>query len=238
MNAHANNNSLLRNLVRGLWRENPIFRLVLGLCPTLAVSTSLENGLGMGVAATFVLVCSNTVISAARRAIPPRIRIPCFIIVIATFVTTVDLLMNAFAHELHGKLGIFIPLIVVNCIILGRAEAFASKHPALHSAADGLGMGIGFTGAIALLGATRELIGSGSVTLWGEVALRLPGGEDRTLILAILPAGGFIGLACLLALMNHIQSAIAKRRGGTFVPPEHLDCRHCIVCSLRDPSSR
>jgi electron transport complex protein RnfE len=238
MNAHAGNNSLLKDLVRGIWRENPIFRLVLGLCPTLAVSTSLENGLGMGAAATFVLVCSNTAISAMRRAVPPRIRIPCFIIVIATFVTTVDLLMNAFAHQLHGKLGIFIPLIVVNCIILGRAEAFASRRPILHSAADGLGMGIGFTGALALLGASRELIGSGTVTLWGEIAWRMPGGEDHALILAILPAGGFIGLAFLLALMNHIQSAVARRTGTTFVPPEHLDCHHCIVSSLHDPSIR
>jgi electron transport complex protein RnfE len=238
MNADTGNNSILKDLVRGLWRENPVFRLVLGLCPTLAVSTSLENGLGMGAAATFVLICSNVVISTMRRAVPSRIRIPCFIIVIATFVTTVDLLMNAFAHELHGRLGIFIPLIVVNCIILGRAEAFASKRPILHSAADGLGMGIGFTGALALLGAARELIGSGTVTLWGEIAWRMPGGEDHTLVLAILPAGGFIGLACLLALMNHIQSAVARRMGTTFVPPEHLDCRHCIACSLHDPSLR
>jgi len=238
MDAGTNGSSLLRDLVRGIWRENPVFRLVLGLCPTLAVSTSLENGLGMGAAATFVLVCSNTVISVLRGVIPSRIRIPCFIIVIATFVTTVDLMMNAFAHDLHGRLGIFIPLIVVNCVILGRAEAFASKRPVLHSAADGLGMGIGFTGALALLGATRELVGNGTVTLWGETAWTVPGGERYALVFAILPAGGFIGLACLLALMNHIQSAIARRIGGTFVPPEHLDCRHCIVCSLHDTSPR
>lgn len=218
----------LNELIKGLWRENPIFRLVLGMCPTLAVTTSVENGLGMGMAASFVLVCSNVVISLLRRLIPSKVRIPCFIVVIATFVTVVDLLMNAFAHELHRSLGIFIPLIVVNCIILARAEGFASKHPVLLSAADGLGMGIGFTLGLMVLGACREIIGAGSITLWGGAGWKFSGVEP--MVLAVLAPGGFIALGCLLGLMNHLQSLIARRSGKSFEPPPHLDCRHCIIC--------
>ncbi|MFC1498939.1 electron transport complex subunit RsxE [Verrucomicrobiota bacterium] len=223
-----------KELIKGLWKENPVFRLVLGMCPTLAVTTTLENGLGMGVAATFVLVCSNIVISAVRNIIPSKVRIPCFIVIIATFVTVVDLLMNGFAHELHNKLGIFIPLIVVNCIILGRAEAFASKKSVWLSIADGIGMGIGFTLGLGVLGAVREIIGRGTITLWStaerSVSLAIPGYVDQSLILLILPAGGFIALGCLLGLMNHVQSVMAKRRGQSFTSPAHLDCRHCVIC--------
>jgi len=222
----------MQELIKGLWRENPIFRLVLGMCPTLAVTTSVENSLGMGVAATFVLVCSNVVISMLRGFIPSKVRIPCFIVVIATFVTVVDLLMNAFAHELHRSLGLFIPLIVVNCIILARAEGFASKHPVLLSVADGIGMGLGFTLGLAVLGACREILGAGSITLWGAAGWKFDGFEP--MILAVLAPGGFIALGCLLGLMNHLQNLLAARRGESFEPPPHLDCRHCVICKWGD----
>ncbi len=217
-----------RELIKGLWKENPVFRLVLGMCPTLAVTTSLENGLGMGVAATFVLVCSNTVISLLRHLVPDKVRIPCFIVVIATFVTIVDLLMNGFAHDLHKSLGLFIPLIVVNCIILGRAEAFAARHPVLLSIADGIGMGLGFTLSLAVIGTVREVLGAGSITVWGSLGWQV--GDYEPMILMILAPGGFIVLGLLLGLMNHIQAVAAARRGRQFTPPAHLDCRHCMLC--------
>jgi len=220
-----------KELIKGLWKENPIFRLVLGMCPTLAVTSSLADSLGMGIAATFVLVCSNIVISSMRTLIPSKVRIPCFIVIIATFVTIVDLVMCAFANELHGSLGLFIPLIVVNCIILGRAEAFASKHPVLLSAADGIGMGIGFTLALCILGACRELLGAGTLTLWkGLPHLTIPGYEPMTLM--ILAPGGFIALGSLLALMNHLQASSARRKGHALPAPAQLDCRHCTVCKF------
>jgi len=217
-----------REFIKGLWEENPIFRLVLGMCPTLAVTTSVENGIGMGIAATFVLVCSNVVISAIRNVIPSKVRIPCFIVVIATFVTIVDLLMHAFAFELYKSLGIFIPLIVVNCIILGRAEAFASRHPLALSIADGFGMGIGFTLGLVVLAGCREIIGSGSLTVWRDLSWSVKGYEP--VLLFVLAPGGFIALGCLLGLMNHVQAALARRRGTVFEPPQHLDCRHCVIC--------
>ncbi len=217
-------NQYRMELLKGLWQENPVFRLMLGMCPTLAVTTSVENGLGMGLAATFVLVCSNMAIAAVRNLVPAKVRIPCYIVIIATFVTVVDLLMNAFLHDLHKSLGIFIPLIVVNCIILGRAEAFASKNNVVMSAADGLGMGIGFTLALIVIAAIREIIGSG--TLMGH-SLGTPG-----VLLAVLPPGGFITLGFLMALMNQLQIRAAARAGKTFEPPEHLDCRHCLLCDL------
>jgi electron transport complex protein RnfE len=219
-----------KEMIKGLWEENPIFRLVLGMCPTLAVTTSVENALGMGVAATFVLLCSNIVISAVRNLIPSKVRIPCFIVVIATFVTIVDLLMNGFAHELHKNLGLFIPLIVVNCVILGRAEAFASKHPLVLSIADGIGMGLGFTLSLAVVGVFREVLGAGSITVWGDLKFQAAGYEP--MLLMILAPGGFVALGLLLGLMNHIQACSARRRGGTFEPPRHLDCRHCSICKL------
>lgn len=212
-----------KEFIKGLWEENPIFRLVLGMCPVLAVSTSVGNGIGMGVAAAFVLLCSNIVVSLVRHAIPPRVRIPCYIVIIATFVTVVDLLMNAFAHELHRSLGIFIPLIVVNCIILGRAEAFASKNSVWRSIADALGMGIGFTLGLTVLAAAREILGSG--TLIGR-----PIGMHQPMLLMILPPGGFLALGCILAGMNHVQAWIARREGKRFIPPAGLDCRHCLMC--------
>jgi len=193
--------SLLEDFKKGLWRENAVFRLLLGLCPTLAVTTSAENGLGMGLATTFVLVGSNIVVSLMRQVIPPKVRIPAFIVIIASFVTVVQLCMEAYFYDLYKALGIFIPLIVVNCVILGRAEAFASKNSLLPSMADGLGMGTGFTLALFVLGAVRELFGSG--TLLGYAVF---GAGYQPLILMILPPGAFIAMGLLLAAMNFIDN--------------------------------
>ncbi len=181
----------------GIIPENPTFRLVLGTCPTLAVTTSVLNGLGMGAAATFVLVCSNIAISLLRKFIPDQVRIPAFIVVICTFVTMVQLLMKAFLPALDESLGIFIPLIVVNCIILARAEAFASKNGPVLSAADGLGMGIGFTLALTLMGAIRELIGNGSV-----FGFNLLGASYEPMLLIVLASGGFLTFGLLMGLVN------------------------------------
>ncbi|MCR4885866.1 MAG: electron transport complex subunit E [Clostridiales bacterium] len=199
--------SLGQVLFNGIIPENPTFRLVLGTCPTLAVTTSALNGLGMGAAATFVLVCSNIAISMLRRFIPDQVRIPSFIVVICTFVTIVQLLMQAFVPSLYESLGLFIPLIVVNCIILARAEAFASKNPPLASAADGLGMGIGFTMALTLMGAIRELIGSGSI-----FNVNILGSQYEPMILIILASGGFLTFGLLLGLFNLIVKKIENGR--------------------------
>ena len=155
--------SLVKEFSKGIWKENAVFKLLLGMCPLLAVTTSAENGLGMGAASTFVLVCSNIVVAVLRKLIPSKVRIPAFIIIIATFVTVVQLCMEAWVYGLYQSLGIFIPLIVVNCLILGRAEAFASKRPVVDAAVDGLGMGLGFTLALFMLGAVREIFGSGAI---------------------------------------------------------------------------
>lgn len=183
------------NLTRGIIRENPTFVIVLGMCPTLATTTSAINGLGMGLATTFVLLGSNVVISMIARFIPDKVRIPSYIVVIATFVTIVDLLMQAYTQSLYETLGIFIPLIVVNCIVLGRAEAFARKNNVLDSAMDGLGMGIGFTMALTLLGSIREMLGNGSLFNYKFI----PG--DAILVFILSP-GAFIALAYLIALFN------------------------------------
>ena len=212
----------------GIFKNNPIFRLVLGLCPTLAVTTSLENALGMGMAATFVLVCSNALVSALRRLIPAAVHIPCYIVIIATFVTAIDLLMQAYLPALSESLGIFIPLIVVNCIILGRAEAFASKNGVIDSVADGVGSGIGFTLALALIASVREILGAGSLTIWGDLAIKNLNPGPVTM--AILPAGGFITLGILLALINRIGEWNARRHGAPPPLPVNLDCRHCTMC--------
>jgi len=196
--------SLYQEFKRGLWKENAVFRLLLGLCPTLAVTTSAENGLGMGLATTFVLVGSNIVVSLLRQLIPSKVRIPAFIVIIASFVTVVQLCMEAYFYDLYKALGIFIPLIVVNCVILGRAEAFASKNSLLPSMADGLGMGTGFTLALFVLGAVRELFGSG--TLLGYAVF---GSSYQPFLLLILPPGAFIAMGLLLAAMNRFD---ARRR--------------------------
>ena len=192
-------NNLGRVFMNGVLSENPTFRLVLGTCPTLAVTTSAINGLGMGAAATFVLLCSNIVISLLRNFIPSKVRIPAFITVICTFVTIIQLVMQAFLPSLYESLGIFIPLIVVNCIILGRAEAFASKNPVVDSAVDGLGMGVGFTLALVLMGCVRELIGNG--TIFGTAVF---GAAYEPMLIAVLPAGGFLVFGLLLGIINAI----------------------------------
>ncbi len=191
-------------LIRGIFKENPVFRLVLGICPTLAVTTSLANALGMGLASSFVLLGSNIGISLLRGVIPAKVRIPAFIVIISTFVTIIDLLMAAFMPDLHNALGIFIPLIVVNCIIMGRAEAFASKSPVGPSIIDALGMGIGFTLALALIGAVRELFGSGTL-----LGFSVPGLDAMPVLFLILPPGAFLTMGLLLGLFNFI----AQKRG-------------------------
>jgi len=183
--------------MNGITKENPVFRLLLGMCPTLAVTTSATNGVGMGLAATFVLVGSNLVISLIKDFIPEKIRIPSFIVVIATFVTLVQLIMEAYIPNLYESLGLFIPLIVVNCIILQRAEAFASKNKPFASIIDGLGMGLGFTIALTALASVRELFGNG--TLFG---LEVMGAAYQPALIFILAPGGFIALGLLLALLN------------------------------------
>ncbi len=214
-------------VLRGLWKENPTFRIVLGMCPTLAVTTSLQNGLGMGVATLFVLIGSNVLISLVRNVIPDKVRIPCYIVIAATLVTMVDLLMKAYTPALSKSLGIFIPLIVVNCIILGRAEAYASKNPPLMSLADGLGMGLGFTLSLSVISTVRELLGNGSITVWGSLAWNL---KDYTSILLVtLPPGGFITLGCLLAAMNKYEIRLAERQGRSYSPARPANCRQCVI---------
>lgn len=190
--------SRIQNLTRGLIRENPIFVIVLGMCPTLATTSSALNGLGMGMATMFVLMGSNVVISLIARFIPDKVRIPSYIVVIATFVTIIDLLMQAYTQSLYETLGIFIPLIVVNCVVLGRAEAFANKNGAFDSLLDAIGMGLGFTLALTLLGAVRELLGAGSV-----FGLKLI--QSDAILVFVLAPGAFIALGYLIALFNRIK---------------------------------
>ena len=198
-------NRVLTIFKNGLWNENPIFRLMLGMCPTLAVTTSASNGLGMGMAATFVLVCSNIVVASLRNFIPDKVRIPAFIVIIATFVTVVQLVMEAYVPALFESLGLFIPLIVVNCIILGRAESFASKNPVFYSMLDGIAMGLGFTFALLMISSVREILGNG--TIFG---VSLFGATFQPAIMMILAPGGFLTLGILLAVINKISLKSAK----------------------------
>ncbi len=193
--------SIVQEFTKGLWDEVPPFRLVLGLCPVLAVTKSVENGIGMGVATTFVLVCSNVLVSMLRKVIPAKVRIACFIIIIATFVTVVELVMQAFAYPLFLKLGIFIPLIVVNCIVLGRSEAFASKNGMFRSLLDGLGIGIGFTLSLSALAAVRELLGTGDLTIW-EKPIQVFGPSYQPFSFMVEAPGAFVALGLMLCLMN------------------------------------
>jgi electron transport complex protein RnfE len=193
--------SLTQEFTKGLWAEVPPFRLVLGLCPTLAVTNTVENGIGMGVAVTFVLVFSNLLVSALRNIIPSKVRIAAFIVVIATFVTVVELVMQAFTYGLFLKLGIFIPLIVVNCILLGRAEAFASRNGIVRSLLDGLGIGIGYTLALSALAAFREILATGAVTLY-ETPIQLFGPSYEPFRFLVQAPGAFIALGLMLAVMN------------------------------------
>lgn len=205
----------------GIIKENPVLRLMLGTCPTLAVTTAAINGIGMGVAATIVLVCSNLVISLLRNFIPDKVRIPAFITVIAGFVSVVQMLVKAFAPSLDTALGVFLPLIVVNCIILARAEMFASKNPVLPSILDGLGMGIGFTATLTLMGAIREILGTGALTFTEEIFIRFIPESVPSMIIFLLPPGGFFVFGILVAVSN----AISKRQGKEVV--EHLGCANC-----------
>jgi electron transport complex protein RnfE len=189
--------TITQEFTKGLWAEIPPFRLVLGLCPVLGVTTTMENGIGMGLATTFVLLCSNILVSALRNIIPPKVRIACFIIIIATFVIVVELVMQAYTYPLFLRLGLFIPLIVVNCIVLGRAEAFASKNGLLPSMADGLGIGIGFTLSLAALGAIREIFGTG--TFFGASVF---GASYQPFTFMIQAPGAFVCLGLMLCIMN------------------------------------
>lgn len=191
--------NLLREFYKGLFKENPILALALALCPTLAVSTSLKNALGMGIAATFVLVNSNVLISLIKGFIPSRVRIPCYIVVIATFVTVVELLMEAYLPGLYKQLGIFVPLIVVNCIILGRAEAFASRNGVLVSFMDGLGMGLGFTLTLSIIGTIREILGAGKVLGYPLNPHFIP------VLMFALPPGALIVLGLLMATKQGME---------------------------------
>ena len=195
---------MLGEFVKGLWRENPTFRIVLGLCPTLAISTSVANGIGMGAAATFVLVGSNIFVSMVRNIVPEKVRIPCYIVIIATFVTIIDLLMKAYTPVLSRALGMFVPLIVVNCIVLGRAEVFSSKEPPLRSIMDALGMGIGFTWALVLISAIREISGNGTI-----LGFCISKNFEPPLFMILAP-GALLTIGLLIALTNIIISKIGK----------------------------
>lgn len=193
-----NNTNLLNELTKGIWKENPIFVISLGLCPTIAVTSSMTNAIGMGLASMFVLVCSNLIISLIRNIVPNAVRIPSFIVVIATFVTILDKLVQAYMPALSASLGIFIPLIVVNCIILGRAEAFACKNSPIASIFDGIGMGLGFTIALSLIAFFRELLGDGAL-----LGYKIPFFADAPALIMIMPPGGFIIFGLLIALKRN-----------------------------------
>ncbi|MBE6779972.1 MAG: electron transport complex subunit E [Clostridia bacterium] len=210
------NNKYISTLTNGLVKENPVLRLVLGTCPTLAVTTAAINGIGMGVSATLVLICSNIVISLLRNIIPDKVRIPAYITIIAGFVSVVQMLVKAFLPAIDQSLGIYLPLIVVNCIILGRAEMFASKNAPVLSALDGLGMGIGFTAVLTLMGAIRELLGAGSIFSFPITAEIID-----PMVIFLLPPGGFFVFGILVAVSN----ALAKKAGKK--PVEHLGCKGC-----------
>ena len=203
----AEKKSIGHEFTKGIIAENPVLRLVLGTCPTLATTTSVKSALGMGLAASAVLICSNIVISALRKVIPQKVRIPAYIVVIASFVTIIQMLVKAFLPEINDMLGVYLPLIVVNCIILGRAEAYASKNPILLSAIDGLGMGIGFTFALFLMGAVREILGAGSF-----LGMSIPFLSAHPMLIFILPPGGFFVFGVLMALINRLAEKKGKSK--------------------------
>ena len=214
----AEKKSLFKEFSKGIVIENPVLRLVLGTCPTLATTTSVQSAVGMGLAAGIVLVCSNIVISALRKVIPSKVRIPAYIVVIASFVTVVQMLVKAFTPELDEQLGVYLPLIVVNCIILGRAEAFAGKNPVLASAVDGRGMGVGFTAALFLMSSVREILGAGSF-----YGISIPFLADNPMLIFILPPGGFFVFGILMAVVNRL----AEKRGKP-----RAELRGCEACPM------
>jgi Na+-translocating ferredoxin:NAD+ oxidoreductase subunit E len=219
--------NFLKVIVNGIWKENPVLILMLGMCPTLATSSSARTAIFMGLATTFVLACSNFVVSVFRRIIPDKVRIPCYIVIIATFVTIVQMLMDAYAPAALVKaLGIFLPLITVNCIVLGRAEAFASKHNPFLSLCDGLGMGIGFTLTLTCLGAVREFIACG--TLFELIVV--PNWQGITLMQ--FAPGAFIILGLFMALINAKKRHEAAKAGVRYEPPAELNCASCHLCNL------
>lgn len=211
-------NPLLKEITKGIIKENPTLIMLLGMCPTLAVTTQAANGIGMGLATTFVLLGSNIVISALRRIIPDKVRIPAFIVIIASFVTLIGFLLEGFMPSLYESLGIYLTLITVNCIIFGRAEMFANKNGVLASACDAIGMGIGFTLALFLMGSIREIIGAGQ---W--FGINIPVLHNNPMLLFIMPAGGFFTLGVIIALVNKL----ANRK-----PPLEIECGSCDNCPM------
>jgi electron transport complex protein RnfE len=204
-------------LTNGIIRENPVLVMLLAICPTLAVTVAAVNGIGLGIATTFVLVCSNVTVSLLKGIIPNKVRLPCYIVTIAGFVTFVDRMVSAFVPALYDSLGIFLPLIATNCVVFGRAESFASKNSASHSALDGLGMGLGFTLALFLMGSIREILGSGTFMTGTPFALELPILSENPMLLFIFPAGGFFTFAMIIVIMNKI----------TKKPPREIGCAGC-----------
>lgn len=227
----AEKKKLGKELTKGFIAENPVLRLVLGTCPTLAVTTSVSSAIGMGVAATIVLICSNIVISALRKVIPDKVRIPAYIVVIASFVTIVQMIVKAFVPALDSALGVFLPLIVVNCIILGRAEAFASKNSVIASAVDGIGMGIGFTAALFLMATIREVFGAGTflagikdlLSVFGDVSFNGFPISENPMLIFILPPGGFFVFGILMAAANKLAESKGKPRA---------ELRGCEACPM------
>ena len=226
--------SRLAVFTKGFIKENPNLVLLLGTCPTLATTSSAFNGMGMGIAATVVLICSNIAISILAKIIPDKVRIPCYIVVIAGFVTIVQFIVQAFAEPLYNSLGVFLPLIVVNCIILGRAEMFASKNGVLDSALDGAGMGLGFTCSLTCIGAVREIIGSGTSfsgfflggdELAEQLTVHLPFISDHPLMIVALAPGGFFIFACAIAVVNKILTSKGKK-------PREFGCQGCAMASI------
>ena len=213
-----------QNFVKGIIKENPVLVLVLGTCPTLAVTTSTLSALGMGIAAMAVLLCSNIAISALRKIIPEKVRIPAYIVLIAGFVTIIEMLMHAFMPDLYESLGVFLSLIVVNCIILGRAEMYASKNKVIDSAIDALGMGVGFTLALFLMASIREILGSGS---WLGIAI--PWLSENSIMIFSLPAGGFFVFGCLIALVNKITKNKGEKRSNGC-----QGCPSASICQKKD----
>lgn len=219
-------NKCVERLYNGLVKENPTFVLMLGMCPTLAVTTSAINGIGMGLSTTAVLIMSNMLISILRKIIPDSVRMPAFIVVVASFVTIVDFLLEGFVPSLYASLGLYIPLIVVNCIILGRAESYASKNPVLPSIFDGIGMGLGFTVGLTCIGIVRELIGSGSV-----FGVRVMPASYEPFTIFVLAPGAFFVLACLVAIQNKVKKNLAKK--GKEVPAAVGCGEGCASCASR-----
>ncbi|CCH50291.1 electron transport complex subunit RsxE [Pseudodesulfovibrio piezophilus] len=219
--------SISKEFLKGLWAELPPFRVLLGLCPTLAVTSTAENGLGMGAAVIFVLTLSNIIISAMRKIIPAKVRIACFIVITASLVVAVELLMQAYTYPLYQKLGIFVPLIVVNCLILGRAEAFASRNGVIPSIADALGMGIGFAASLTFLGAIREIFGNG--TIFGIPVMWESFQPAQFMVMA---PGAFICLGMILAGMNAINRYQSRKKGEKVTIPQNSSCASCGACNL------